>query len=73
LRFLLVNVEGDTRDLFIPLNEMTPFSQSIVDSIKRAFFASKKVRILWRESLFFKNIQAIFPRASIIAEIKVIG
>ena len=73
LRFFLVNVKGDSRDLFIPINEITPYNNGMIQSIKSAFVYSKKVRILWRDSLFFKNIQAAHPHASIIAEVKVFG
>lgn len=71
LRFLLVNIEGDSRDLFIPLHATTPFVDSMIDSIKEAFSSSKKVRLVWRDSLFFKNIQSTNPTTSIIAEVKV--
>jgi hypothetical protein len=71
LRFLLVNVDNSSRDLFIPLLSTTPFIEGMIVSIKQALFASKKVRIVWRESLFFRNIQTEHDRASIIAEVKV--
>ncbi len=71
LRFFLVKVEGQSRALFIPLHSLTPFSEGMIGSIKQAFFASKKVRILWRDSLFFKNIQTDEAKASIVAEVKV--
>jgi hypothetical protein len=71
LRFLLVNVEGNSRDLFIPLHELSPFAQELIDCVKQAFFCKYKVRIVWRDSLFFKGIQATYPLTSIIAEVKV--
>ena len=43
----------------------------MVETIRSAFLAGKKVRIVWRESLFFKGIQATYARASVIAEVKV--
>jgi hypothetical protein len=71
LRFFLVNVKDHSRDLFIPLQDMTPYNREMIDSLKSAFFSGKKVRIVWRESLFFKNIQTVHQRASLIAEVKV--
>ena len=71
LRFFLVNVDGDARDLFLPLHEMRPADVSMVETIRSAFLAGKKVRIVWRESQFFKGIQATYARASVIAEVKV--
>ena len=71
LRFLLVNVEGQSRDLFIPLHEPSPFVQELIDCVKHAFLSKCKVRIVWRDSLFFKGIQSTHPLTSIIAEAKV--
>ena len=73
LRFFLVNIKGVSRDLFIPINEPTPYDIAMIESIKHAFFNGKQVRILWRDSLFFKNIQSSHPHASIVAEVKVLG
>lgn len=73
LRFLLVNVEGEPRDLFVPLDYDTPFTRSTVDSLKHALAGRKAVRIVWRDSLFFKNIQSTHAMASIVAEVKVYG
>jgi hypothetical protein len=42
-----------------------------VKLIRHAFFAGKKMRSVWRESQFFKGIQAIYAQASVIAEVKV--
>lgn len=70
LRFLVVNVDANSRDLFVPLHEPSPFTQEIVDCLKRAFLARCKVRIVWRDSLFFKGIQSAHSLASIIAEVK---
>jgi hypothetical protein len=71
LRFLLVNVAGHSRDLFIPLHEPSSYTQEIIDCVKQAFFSKYKVRIVWRDSLFFKGIQSSHPLTSIIAEVKV--
>jgi len=71
LRFLLVNMDGHSRDLFIPLDEPSPFTREIADCVKEAFFSKYKVRIVWRDSLFFKGIQSSHPLMSIVAEVKV--
>jgi hypothetical protein len=71
LRFVLVNVQGDARDLFIPLHDPSPFTEGMIASLKQAFAAGRDVRIVWRDSLFFRNIQSTHPFASVIAEVKV--
>lgn len=71
LRFFMVNVSGSTRDLFIPLHTATPYTQAMIDTIQRACLGGKKVRIVWRESHFYKHIQTPQPRAAIIVEVKV--
>jgi hypothetical protein len=71
LRFLLVNVDGESRDLFVPLHELSPFTSELVACLKQAFFSRYKVRIVWRDSLFFRGIQSTHPLTSIIAEVKV--
>lgn len=73
LRFVMINVSGSKRDLYIPLIDTSEANLSLVTTLKSAFFYSKKVRIVWRESLFFKNIQTADNRASIIAEVKVLS
>jgi len=72
LRLLLVNISGNSRDLFLPFIDSSPANLSMVETLKLAFFHSKKVRIVWRESLFFSKIQSAHEKASIIAEVKVI-
>ena len=71
LRFFIINLDGDTRDLFVPLHGARPSDVQLVETLRSAFLGGKKVRILWRESQFFKGIQAAYTRASVIAEAKV--
>lgn len=73
LRFLLVNISGNSRDLFVPFIDTSPANLSMIETLKLAFFHSKEVRIVWRESLFFSTIQRTFDRVSIIAEVKAIN
>lgn len=73
LRFLLVNVSGSSRGLFLPFTDSSPANLSMMETLKSAFFHSKRVRIVWRESLFFSKIQTANDKAAIIAEVKVTG
>ncbi len=72
LRFFLVNVSSTGRDLFLPLIDSSPANLSMLETLKLAFFNSKRVRIVWRESLFFSTIQVTQDKVSIIAEVKVL-
>ena len=71
LRFFLVNVAGDSRDLLVPLHHATEYERHLVGSLEHAFHNSSKVRIVWRESLFYRGIQDDPAGASVIAEVKV--
>ena len=73
LRFLLVNVSGNNRELFLPYIDSSPANQSMIETLKLALFHSKRVSIVWRESLFFSKIQTTHDKVAIIAEVKVIG
>lgn len=70
LRFLMLNVDGHNRDLFLPLQTGLPEDESLANTIKECFLHNKKVRIVWRESLFFSNVEPNHDNAAIIAEIK---
>jgi murein DD-endopeptidase MepM/ murein hydrolase activator NlpD len=71
LRFLMCNVEGNNRDLFLPLQTGLPEDKSLAETLKQSFFSNRKVRIVWRESLFFSKIQSTFDKLSVIAEVKI--
>lgn len=71
LRFIKINVEGNRRDIFLPIQTSLFEDENLVDTIKQAFLANKKVRIVWRESLFFSKIQTLHDKVAIIAEIKI--
>jgi hypothetical protein len=71
LRFLLVNVSGTRKDLFVPLVDPSPANRSMAETLKLAFFHARRVRIVWRESLFFSGIQSTEERVGVVAEVKV--
>lgn len=74
LRFLLVKVCGEnTRDLYVPLIDSSPANLSLIETLKLAFFHSRRVKLVWRESLFFSEIQNETDRTAIIAEVSVLG
>jgi hypothetical protein len=54
------------------MSDGDPYNAGMIESIKLAFMHGKKVRIVWRDSLFFKNIQSA-PFAAVIAEVKVLA
>ena len=69
LRFCLVQLAGVARDLWIPTQYDTSHNRCLMRSIESAFARRSEVRIVWRESQFFKNIQTTHPRVAIIAEV----
>lgn len=71
LRFIMINVDGNKRDLFLPIQTGLPEDDSLAETLRQAFMHGKKVRIVWRTSLFFSKIQSEHSLASIIAEVKV--
>jgi hypothetical protein len=71
LRFLMCKVEGNNRELFLPVQTGLHEDDVLAETIRMSFFSGKKNRIVWRESLFFSKIQKTYDKASIIADIKV--
>ena len=71
LRFIMCNVSGKKRDLFLSIQTGLKEDDSLAETIRLSFIAKKKVRITWRKSLFFSKIQKTYEHIAIIAEIKV--
>lgn len=72
LRFILLGVSGTARNLFIPLIDQSDQNLRVLDTAKQAFFSSKRVRIVWRPSLFFSEIEGAHDMAAIVTEIRVL-
>ena len=70
MRFVLVNARGDGRDFFVPLLRPSEADLSLVQTLRRAFSDRSPIRLVWRGSLFFSQIQPQ-PLANIVAEVTV--
>jgi Peptidase family M23 len=70
MRFVLVNAEGDGRDFFIPLLGLRDADRSLIHTLRQAFINRSPIRLVWRDSLFFSEIQPE-PLTKIIAEVAV--
>jgi murein DD-endopeptidase MepM/ murein hydrolase activator NlpD len=71
LRFIRIKVEGKDRNLYLPIQTGLHEDHSLAETIRQAFFAGKKVCVMWRESLFFSKIQTTYDKVSIISEVKI--
>lgn len=71
LRFFRLRMEGHETEIIYPLHGLDDYGREMIRSAKCAFFRQKKVSVLWRDSLFFRWVQAPADFAKILAEIKV--
>lgn len=67
LRFVLVRVAGNSNDYFVPALNAQITDYAMIDTLRSAHLAGRKVRIVWRESLFFDQITSK-PPTRVIAE-----
>jgi hypothetical protein len=70
MRFVLVNAKGDGRDFFIPLLGLSDADRSLINTLRQAFINRSPIRLVWRDSLFFSEIQPE-PLTKIIVEVAV--
>lgn len=68
LRFLRIRMSFDVREFFIPLNSPTQAELSMITTLRDAFLTQRFVRLAWRDSLFFSNIQSA-ATANMIVEV----
>jgi hypothetical protein len=76
LRFLRIRVQEVDRNIYFPLGHMEDEDRSLVDTLRSAFFFGRPVELVWRESLFFNQIEFNYDqndKIAILAEVKVIG
>ncbi len=74
LRFLRIRVPQFTRNIYYPLGHLEDEGQSLVETIRAAFFSNRRVEIAWRESLFFNQIEYLFDqndKVPVLAEVRV--
>ncbi|NPU92290.1 MAG: M23 family metallopeptidase [Gammaproteobacteria bacterium] len=72
LRFVMIKVENnDGRPLYLPIQTGLVEDASLAETIRQAFMTNKRVRLVWRESLFFSKIQSDYEKVAIVAEVKV--
>lgn len=60
LRFLTIRVQSVNRPLYFPLGHMDDEDRSLVETLRLAFFHSRSVELVWRDSLFFNQIEFMF-------------
>lgn len=60
LRFLTIRVQGINRPLYFPLGRMDDEDRSLVETLRLAFFHGRPVELVWRDSLFFNQIEFLF-------------
>src|SRR5262245_52910189 len=58
MRFVVVELEGNPDPFFVPVYEPSASELSMIATLKGAFFRRRPVRIRWRDSLFFADIQS---------------
>lgn len=60
LRFLTVRVTGVNRPIYFPLGHMDDEDKSLVETLRTAFFSCKQVELVWRDSLFFNQLENMY-------------
>lgn len=64
LRFMMIRLKGVSQIVYLPLMWPSPFWDEMAAIIKESFYSGNRVRIVWRDSIFFDPIK------SIVAEVK---
>jgi murein DD-endopeptidase MepM/ murein hydrolase activator NlpD len=76
LRFLRVQVQQFNRNIYYPLGSLNDEERSLVETLRSAFFQRRRVELVWRECLFFNQIEFVFnedDKIPILAEVRVMG
>ena len=76
LRFLCIRVTGLNRNIYFPLGHMEDEDRVLLETLRWAFFHSRRVELVWRESLFFNQIEFLFnqnDKVPILAEVRVLA
>lgn len=76
LRFLRIRVQQFNRNLYYPLGPLADEGRFFVDTLRSAFFHQGEVELVWRDSLFFNQIEFMYDqddKIPVLAEIRVMG
>jgi len=60
LRFLRVRAERFNRSIYLPLGHMDEEDRSLVRTLRWTFFYKCQAELVWRESLFFNQIEYLY-------------
>ncbi len=69
LRFVRVQVANSQNQIFLPLLNPTPDEVSLIETLRAAFFRQSDVELVWRDSLFFSDVQP--PKMKLLVELVV--
>jgi len=73
LRFVKIKIKNVSRNIYFPVEETEPHDLQMVETLRMAFVNNIKTEIVWRESLFFNQIEYNFKvntKIAILAEVK---
>lgn len=76
LRFLRVRAENFNRSIYLPLGHMDEEDRSLVETLRWSFFHKCQVELVWRESLFFNQIEYLYnqdEKIPILVELRVVA
>lgn len=71
LHFVRVRTEGSTEDVYLPIFQPSPDEESLLETLRMAFSNQLDVRLVWRDSLFFRDIQSTDDFANVLVEVQV--
>ncbi|QUY46150.1 M23 family metallopeptidase [Acaryochloris marina] len=73
LHFVRVRTEGSTEDVYLPIFQPSPDEESLLEMLRMAFSNQHDVRLVWRDSLFFSDIQSTDDFVNVLVEVQVFG
>jgi len=76
LRFLSIRAMDFDRTIYFPLGHLDDADKSLIETLRWAFFHSRQVDLVWRESLFFNQIEFNFDqddKIPILVEVSVMA
>lgn len=76
LRFLCVRVQQFNRNIYYPLGHLEDEGRSLVETLRSAFIHQRQVELVWRDSLFFNQIEFLFDqddKVPVLAEVRVLA
>lgn len=76
LRFLRVQVQQFNRNIYFPLGHLEDEDRLLVETLRLAFFHQRQIELVWRDCLFFNQIEFMFnqdDKIPVLAEVRVIA